>query len=530
MPCNSTYCISNTGLVGADDNYITGGTYNGRSYWTGQTNSWKIYYYTGTTSYWCLSDTLGGSCYLTGKYPCVSTCPDLSSVYVYSGICLTPTPTPTKNCNVLDFNAIFNCEYIPTPTPTSSANVTPTPTITPSSTNLCSIIGIDANGYTYTPTPTATPTNTPTMYDNNSLRKRLPFYSKLIPRDCPITGYMEYIPIIGEIICPGSLKFQDCYNSSIFYYTIKFDLPSPKVLEKFAVYGVYINGEKKCVTYLGTTDDSPQNTLIYESGSYGYVYEEGACVLCQIQLTPTPTQTSTPTNTPTHTQTPTQTKTPTPTQTVTRTPTQTVTRTPTSTPGTTPPVTPTMTKTPTATPTPTTTLTPTPSTTKPLVPLTCLGSVVPPATINGITITDSSTGSVSTYTKSSWTSCGNVTTPINSKWLGLSGPFTYTMNFSQPINNLIVFITATGQHVNENFIFTTNTGSGIPTITSSVNCFTTIVSNQILSGLGAPNSVGTNGGGGGQFVITNNVNFTSITISGNGGDTGSLLSVCVNSF
>ena len=29
MPCSSTYCISNTGLVGADDNYITGGTYNG---------------------------------------------------------------------------------------------------------------------------------------------------------------------------------------------------------------------------------------------------------------------------------------------------------------------------------------------------------------------------------------------------------------------------------------------------------------------------------------------------------------------
>jgi hypothetical protein len=29
MPCISTYCISNTGLVGVYDNYITGGTYNG---------------------------------------------------------------------------------------------------------------------------------------------------------------------------------------------------------------------------------------------------------------------------------------------------------------------------------------------------------------------------------------------------------------------------------------------------------------------------------------------------------------------
>ena len=95
MSCNSIYCVNNTGLIGADDVYITGGTYNGRSYWTGQTNSWRIYYYTGTTSYWCLSDTLGGACYLTGKSPCSSTCPDLSSFYVFSGACPTPTPTPT---------------------------------------------------------------------------------------------------------------------------------------------------------------------------------------------------------------------------------------------------------------------------------------------------------------------------------------------------------------------------------------------------------------------------------------------------
>jgi hypothetical protein len=355
MSCNSTYCINNTGLVGADDNYITGGTYNGRSYWTGQTNSWKIYYYTGTTNYWCLSDTLGGSCYLTGKYPCVSTCPDLSSIYVFSGTCPTPTPTPTKNCDVLDFTAIFNCDFIPTPTPTPSASFTPTPTVTPSSTNPCSIIGIDASGYTYTPTPTPTPTVTPTMYDDSNLRSRLPFYSRLIPRDCPLTGFMEYTPIIGQIICPGSLKFQDCYNSSTFYYTLKFDLPSSTVLEKFAVYGVTIEGQKKCVAYLGTTDDSPQNVLTYESGSYGYVYEDGACIDCQIQLTPTPT----PTMTPTPTVTPTKTVTPTPTRTVTPTPTKTVTPTPTRTIGSTPPVTPTPTITPTSTITPTPTITPT---------------------------------------------------------------------------------------------------------------------------------------------------------------------------
>ena len=197
MPCNSTYCISNTGLVGADDNYITGGTYNGTSYWSGQTNGWSIYFYTGTTSYWCLSDTLGGSCYLTGKSPCTSECPDLSNVYVFSNICLTPTPSPTQNCNVLDFTALFDCEYVPTPTPTPSTTVTPTQTPTPTSTSYCSIIGVDASGYTYTPTPTPTPTVTPT-------NKSLPFYSPLIPRNCPINGFFEYTPISGEIICPGT--------------------------------------------------------------------------------------------------------------------------------------------------------------------------------------------------------------------------------------------------------------------------------------------------------------------------------------
>ena len=171
------------------------------------------------------------------------------------------------------------------------------------------------------------------------------------------------------------------------------------------------------------------------------------------------------------------------------------------------------TSTPTATPTPT-----------PTNELDCSYSVVPPTTINGIVVTESSTGSVTTYGPTS-TSCG-ITTPANSKWLGLGGAFTYTMNFSVPINNLIVFIVGTGQNGNpaqENFIFTTNTGSGIPSISTTNSCYTTIVGNEIFSG-GAPI-----GGGGGKFLITNSVNFTSVTISGNGGYLGSLLSVCANS-
>jgi hypothetical protein len=341
MSCSSTYCISNTGLVGADDNYITGGTYNGDTYWTGQTSGWTIYYYTGVTSYWCLSDTLGGPCYLTGKYPCVSSCPDLSSVYVFSGMCPTPTPTPTQNCEVLDFTALFDCEYVPTPTPTPSVSVTPSMTVTPSSTNICSIIGIDASGYTYTPTPTPTPTVTPTQYDENSLKRR-PFYSKEIVRDCPLTGSIEYTNIIGEIICPGSLKFQDCYNGD-YYYTVNFDLPDGLVLQPQGVYGAFLNGNRICVAYIGNSDNGPTHVLTFREKIYGYIYD-GECVLCQLEVTPTPTPTitSTPTMTPTMTKTPTPTVTatpglsPSPTSSLTPTPTKTMTQTPTITPSSTP--------------------------------------------------------------------------------------------------------------------------------------------------------------------------------------------------
>jgi hypothetical protein len=324
MSCSSTYCIKNTGLVGADDNYITGGTYNGRSYWTGQTSGWTIYYYTGTTSYWCLSETLGGTCYLTGKYPCVSSCPDLSNIYVFSGACPTPTPTPTKNCDVLDFTAIFDCDYIPTPTPTPTISVTPTITITPSSTNYCSIIGIDASGYTYTPTPTATPTVTPTQYDENTLKRR-PFYSKDIARNCDGSGFALFSAITGQIICPGSMKWQDCYDSSQYYYSNSVSgLPDSVELVNFTVFGAYVDGKLQCISYLGIDyDHGNENKIIITSGPYG-LSSLGDCIYC-LDIPPTPT----PTNTPTKTTTPTPTVTPTTTPTPTITPTKTLTPTPT---------------------------------------------------------------------------------------------------------------------------------------------------------------------------------------------------------
>lgn len=150
----------------------------------------------------------------------------------------------------------------------------------------------------------------------------------------------------------------------------------------------------------------------------------------------------------------------------------------------------------------------------------CANAVNAPTTINGVSITGSGSGSVSTY-PSAFTSCITpVTTPANSLYLGSAGTFSYTYTFSTPVNNLVIAITATGQMSDENFIITTN-GAGTPIINDLQSCFTSIVGNQILSGAGAGGD-----GGGGVFEINNSTSYTSVTITGNGGNAGALFALC----
>lgn len=150
----------------------------------------------------------------------------------------------------------------------------------------------------------------------------------------------------------------------------------------------------------------------------------------------------------------------------------------------------------------------------------CATSVVPPAVVNGVTVTSTSTGGVGTY-PTAFTSCA-YTTPANSMYFGFGGAFTYTFLFSQPVNNVVFVMTAAGQPGNEEFTITTN--SGIPTIVDLGSCFTTIVGNTIFSGLGSGPM-----GGGGIFEIVGTGSYTSLTISGPGGLAGSLFALCENS-
>lgn len=158
--------------------------------------------------------------------------------------------------------------------------------------------------------------------------------------------------------------------------------------------------------------------------------------------------------------------------------------------------------------------------------LCCESSIAPPVTINGVAITESYTGNVRTQA-STYTSCGNVTTPPNSKVLGENGAFTYTMHFNPPVNNLIIALTL----VNDEETFTFTTSAGNPVITTATSCFTS-VSGNVITCSGSTGNPPT--GGGGMFRITAPNSFSSLTISGPGspdqnGHGGSNMSICSNS-
>ena len=283
--CSPTYCITDTGL-GYDDNFVSAGTYNGDTYWSGITNGDFIYFTTGGT--WCLSSSLNGPCLLEGPYPCISTCPDLCDDYVFSGACPTPTPTPTVNCSVLDFTAIFDCEVVVSPTPTPTPSVTPTMTPTPSPSNPCGGVSLNVTITGYTPTPTATLTPTPTT-------------TPQITRPCNVMGTVTFNTIDGELSCPFSKQFQDCFTNELFYTTNNIPLPSGGTISQNMVFKAYVNGVSRCVTFLG------YNLLVIGVDSIS-LYDgpySGACTSCTPDISPTPTPTITPTMTPTTSPTPT---------------------------------------------------------------------------------------------------------------------------------------------------------------------------------------------------------------------------------
>jgi hypothetical protein len=294
IPCTEDdFCLYTqlASLQTYNGNYVSGGTYNSRPYFVGDGTTTGYIFYNG--SYWCLSDSLGGPCYLQGAFPCNSPCPDISANFFTVGPCPTPTPSPI-NCNSLDFNAYFDCDYVPYPTPSPSINcdlldlnvtsfpVSPTPT--PSTPTCDTGIGFYISGYTE---PTASPTPSPTIEPT---------------RTVDVGGQVTYRFIDNTFICVGSKVLLDC-TSGLELYTSDPLVYSGTPL----VVGTYflgnIAGQYFCLQYLRDDDTFSANVSI---DSVLNIY--GNCVDCQVVLTPTPS--ITPTNTPTPSITPTATVTP----------------------------------------------------------------------------------------------------------------------------------------------------------------------------------------------------------------------------
>jgi hypothetical protein len=227
--------------------------------------------------------------------------------------------------------------------------------------------------------------------------------------------------------------------------------------------------------------------------------------------TPTPTNTLTPTVTPTNTPTPTVTPTdPPPTYSPTPTNTPTNTNTPTPTKTITPTVTPTKTKTPTPTPT------------NPIGGCCPEDNALPykaPVVIGGVTITPSSIGSVSQGLPITFVpSCGSSSITLNPPLLLGQNSFTYTLSFSNPVNNVTIRL------VNYRYLptgtdsFTITTNNGVPTITSCEYCCATINNNTITASQNITNPYCNSsfGIGSGLFTITTLNPFTTLTITGPG--------------
>ena len=281
-PCYSSYCITNTGNA-YDDNYTLDGNYDGYSYWISSSGTYYIYYNT-TDKQWCLSDSLGGTCLLSGKSPCFSTCPDLCEEFFFEGSCPTTTTT-TAACINFDFDAIFDCMAEPTPSPTPTPSITPTMTVTPSSTNYCSMVGVDATIDTYSPTPTPTPTVTPSS-------------SPIIIRPCNVLGDVSFTTLDGHIGCPSSKQFQDCVTGMMYYTTELIPTPSGGTLTEFMIFKAYVDDVLKCISFVGINDNIiGVNTIELVEGPTGYS-NLGECVSCVVIPSPTPTPTPTMTPTP----------------------------------------------------------------------------------------------------------------------------------------------------------------------------------------------------------------------------------------
>jgi len=282
----SNFCLNTTfsSLSAYSGNYTTSTVYNNRLTYTGDgINTGYIYYFTSSTeNYWCLSTSLGGSCLLRGASPCYSLCPDLSSNIFTSGVC-PPAPTPQPDCDLFDFEAYFDCNFVVTPTPSRTPNcddvnfdlILLTPTPTPSIN--CFNKDINYEFFSSSSTPTPTPTPTPTG---------------AITRNIPVGGSVTFEIVNENFSCASVKVLADCNDGQQFYTNDSLIFNGIPVVSG-STFSALINGNYRCLRYI---KDDPN--LSSNSNVDNIISMYGNCSQCVIPIStpsPTPTQTNTPT-------------------------------------------------------------------------------------------------------------------------------------------------------------------------------------------------------------------------------------------
>lgn len=286
-----SFCVSTQyGVLGSNvGNYsIANVLYDGYVYYTGETSG---FIYFNTNDYqWCLSNSLGGDCILFGKSPCYTeSYPDLYNGIVFSGACPTPTPS-LASCEVIDFNAYFNCELsatTTTPTPTITPTITRTPTITPTPSmtgNLSVNFGMSAYTYNY---PSGSPSPTPTITPTNNII---------------ISGDVTYNVVDKTFAFGGTRLLTEC-STGVIYYVYQDLIFSGIPVNIGQSIRAVVNGQQRCFEYTSNIATVNSSNIYLDQ----ILAVSADCSTCLITPTPTPTTsiTPTPTVTPTITLTPT---------------------------------------------------------------------------------------------------------------------------------------------------------------------------------------------------------------------------------
>ena len=173
-------------------------------------------------------------------------------------------------------------------------------------------------------------------------------------------------------------------------------------------------------------------------------------------------------------------------------------------------------------------------------------------THNGITISATGTGTIGAY-QGQTNGHGNCILPYPNSAFGTvllgsvtgmvpegipSQPFTYTLTFSVPVNDIVIRLYAYNSNPSqaESFTFTTNMGSGTPVISSCQYCCATINGNTITASNNSVICDPNNGelfaghsNGSGMFRISNSSPFTTLTVAGPGGLCGTFMDICIDS-